>query len=280
MVENKKTKILSPKIDVVFQALFGEVGNERITKKFLESILKRKIETIDLSKNPILRREHKDDKLGVLDIVAEIEKRENCNIEMQILDKNDTIERILYYWSRLYSRQIKKGENYKILEKTIVILIADFKLKELQEIGYHSSWKIIEENHRKVILTNKLEIHIIEIPKIEDNENEKDELLDWLYFLENPKSERVEEKMKENEELKEASEKLEEMSEDEKMQRIAWWREKAIMDEKALYMYGQKEGEEKTSKKIAKKLLEKNMTIEEIAEITGLTHEEIKNIKN
>ena len=31
----KKVKLLSPKIDVVFQALFGEEGSERITKEFL-----------------------------------------------------------------------------------------------------------------------------------------------------------------------------------------------------------------------------------------------------
>ena len=43
--EEKKFKLLSPKIDVVFQALFGEVGNERITKKFLENIMNRKIES-------------------------------------------------------------------------------------------------------------------------------------------------------------------------------------------------------------------------------------------
>lgn len=50
MEKNKETKTLSPKLDVVFQALFGEIGNERITKGFLETILKRKIESIDLSK--------------------------------------------------------------------------------------------------------------------------------------------------------------------------------------------------------------------------------------
>lgn len=47
MEKNKETKTLSPKLDVVFQALFGEIGNERITKGFLETILKRKIESID-----------------------------------------------------------------------------------------------------------------------------------------------------------------------------------------------------------------------------------------
>ena len=42
--------LLSPKIDVVFQALFGEVGNEHITSKFLEAILQEKITSIDLSR--------------------------------------------------------------------------------------------------------------------------------------------------------------------------------------------------------------------------------------
>ena len=35
----EKNEILSPKLDVVFQILFGEVGSEKITKDFLSSIL-------------------------------------------------------------------------------------------------------------------------------------------------------------------------------------------------------------------------------------------------
>lgn len=283
MQENKKIKLLSPKLDVVFQALFGEVGNERITKDFLESILKKKIEKIDLSKNLILRKEFKDDKLGILDILAELDGKENCNIELQIVDRKNIIERILYYWSKLYSRQIRSGEDYELLEKTIVILITNFKVKELETLEYHSSWKIIEENYRKVILTNKLEIHIMELPKIEGKENEKDELLDWLYFLENPKSERVEEKMKENENLKEARQKLDGLSEDERMQKIAELRQKAIMDEKAIYKKGIEEGIEKGVEKnnieIAKKMLEEKVDIDFISRMTGLTKEKIKELK-
>ena len=76
-------KILSPKLDVVFQALFGEEGSESFTKDFLEKILKRKIESIDLSKNVVLRREVQNDKLGVLDVLAQLDGNEQCNIEMQ-----------------------------------------------------------------------------------------------------------------------------------------------------------------------------------------------------
>ena len=299
----KNVKTLSPKLDVVFQALFGEVGNESITKGFLETILERKIDSIDLSRNPILRREFKDKKLGVLDIIAKIDENEICNIELQIVDKKNIIERILYYWSRLYSRQIKSGEDYKILQKAIVILITDFKIENLEELDYHSRWKIMEDKQgKKIILTQKLEIDIIELPKIIGKEKEQDNLLDWLYFLENPKSERVTEKMKENENLKEAVKKLDNLSEDEKMQRIADLRQKAIMDEKAIYEKGLEvgiekgmkegiqrgiekgiekgimEGSQKEKIEIAKKMLELKIDKETIAEATGLTEQEIEKI--
>mgnify|MGYP003226302393 CR=1 FL=1 len=297
----KNIKTLSPKLDVVFQALFGEVGNESITKGFLETILERKIDSIDLSRNPILRREFKDEKLGVLDIIAKLDENEICNIELQIVDKKNIIERILYYWSRLYSRQIKSGEDYKILQKAIVILITDFKIENLEELDYHSRWKIMEDKQgKKIILTQKLEIDIIELPKIIGKEKEQDNLLDWLYFLENPKSERVTEKMKENENLKEAVKKLDNLSEDEKMQRIADLRQKAIMDEKAIYEKGLEigiekgiqrgmekgiekgimEGSQKEKIEIAKKMLELKIDKKTIAEATGLTEQEIEKILN
>ena len=279
----KNVKTLSPKLDVVFQALFGEVGNESITKGFLETILERKIDSIDLSRNPILRREFKDEKLGVLDIIAKLDENEICNIELQIVDKKNIIERILYYWSRLYSRQIKSGEDYKILQKAIVILITDFKIENLEELDYHSRWKIMEDKQgKKIILTQKLEIDIIELPKIIGKEKEQDNLLDWLYFLENPKSERVTEKMKENENLKEAVKKLDNLSEDEKMQRIADLRQKAIMDEKAIYEKGIEkgimEGSQKEKIEIAKKMLELKIDKETIAKATGLTEQEMEKI--
>ena len=277
--QNKKIKRYPPKMDIIFQAIFGEVGSENITKDFLEKILKRKIEKISLDKNPILRRELKDNKLGVLDIITELDGKEKCNIEMQLIDKNNIIERMLYYWSKMYTRQIKAGDDYNKLEKTIVILIADFNIKGLEEVEYHSTWKIIETNSvKKLILTDKFELDIIELLKIKGRENEKDQLLDWLIFLENPESERVTRKMEENENLKEAVEKLDRISEDEKMQRIIELREKAIRDEHAIYAKGVDDGIEKGIMKIAKSMLKKGMNVSDIIEITRLTKEEIEKL--
>lgn len=95
--------------------------------------------------------------------------------------------------------------------------------------------------------------------------------------------------MEKNEGLREAKEKLEVMSDDEYMQRIAEWREKAIRDEKELlntgYHKGMKEGmkqgekeKRKEIQRIAKKLKEENMTLEQISKITELTIEEIEKL--
>ena len=144
---------------------------------------------------------------------------------------------------------------------------------------------------KKLILTDKFELDIIELLKIKGRENEKDQLLDWLIFLENPESERVIRKMEENENLKEAVEKLDRISEDEKMQRIIELREKAIRDEHAIYDKGLDDGIEKGIQKgkekgarekqieIAKSMLKENMDIEIIIKITGLTKEEIEKLK-
>ena len=291
----KPVKLLSPKIDVVFQRLFGEVGNENITKSFLQTILQEKIEKVDLSKNPILRREKIKEKMGILDVIAEINGKEKCNIELQVVVKENIKERILYYWSRLYTKGIQQGKDYQELEKAIVILITDFKIKGLEELQYHSKWRIMEEEKR-IVLTDKLEIDMIELPKIEETGKENQELLDWLHFIENPEDERVAKRMEENKELKEAKEKLEEMSQDETMQRMAELREKAIMDEKEVYRTGYHEGIERgvecgiergkkigmkeNKKEIAKNMSKEQIPIEIIVKVTGLTKEEIETLQD
>ena len=279
MQEIKQNKLYTPKLDIIFQVLFGEPDSQKITKDLLEKILGVKIEKVDLSKNPILRREFPKDKLGILDVVVEIDNKQSCDLEMQIVESEDIIERMLYYWGKLYTRNIKAGEDYSELKRTIVILIADFEVKGLEEQGYHSKWKIIEEKERKTILTKDLELHILEIPKIKREGIEKTDLIKWLKFIDNPKSKEVEGYMKENVAIKEANEKLDKMLEDEHLRKIAEWREMAIIEEnsmkKSAYRKGREEGENKNKIETAKKLKKLNVDIEIIVQSTGLTREEV-----
>ena len=284
--ETKEVKILSPMIDVVFQALFGEVGNERITKNFIEAILDKNIEEVDLSQNIVLRRETAKDKMGVLDVLVKVDDEEYYNLEMQLTEKKQLMERLLYYWSKIYTRNIKMGEDYTGLKRTIEVLIVDFEIKDLKELEYHSKWKIIEEKDRKLILTNALEIHILELPKIKKEEGKETELIKWLKFIKDPESIEVKKYMKENKEIKEAGEKLKVISEDEKMQRIAELKQKAIMDKKAEIDFatekgidiGKSEGKKERTKEIAKRMKEEGIEIQVIQKVTGLTEKEIKEL--
>ncbi len=284
--KDKKTKhsILSPKLDVVFQILFGEVGSEEITKDLLSAILDEQINTVDLNQNIVLRRKNPKDKMGIVDVLAKINDNEYCNIEMQVSDDKDIIKRILYYWSKQYSKELQKGHPYIDLKRTINVLIANFKIDILKNLEFHTQWKIIEENGRKTVLTDDLELHIIELPKMRNNTaNGKDKkLVEWLSFLNNPESKEVANYMKNNESMKKAKEKLNIMSEDERIRRLAELREKAILDELEVKAYnyrkGKNEGLEQKNKEIAKKLKEKGLSIDFIIEITNLTKEEIEKL--
>ena len=293
--EIKKEEILSPMIDVVFQMLFGEVGSEKITQDFLSAILKEKIETISLDQNIVLRRELPKGKMGIVDVLAKINDNEFCNVEMQMADKKNMIKRMLYYWARQYAKEIGKKEEYKELKRTIVVLIANFEFDKLRELGVHSRWKIIEEERRKIVLTEDLEFNIIEVPKMYKEKQARDEkLIEWLKFLVNPESKEVQGYMKKNENMKEAREKLDKMSKDEKVRRMAELRQKALMDEREAeytgYINGLEDGIKQGMKQgleqgigqgyreIAKKMKGKGKDINEIIELTGLSKEEIEKL--
>lgn len=202
---------------------------------------------------------------------------------MQVTKSEYIAERILWYWAKMYASSINKGEGYSSTKKAICIMVADFKIEKLKEItNYHTKWNIREEENRNIILTDKLEIHIIEIPKAikEYRNNKGNEVLQWMMFLNEPESMEVEEIMKENKEIEQAKITLRELSEEEENQRIAELREKHILDAQDIYETGIEKGKKEEKINITKKLLDMNVTIEKIVEITGLTKEEIEKIKN
>ncbi len=91
-----RIKLLNIKTDYVFKRVFGHIGNEDITKNFLSCILRQEVSNIELEKNTILEKDLIDDKIGILDIKAEINNNTNVDIEMQIIDKKNSAQRILF----------------------------------------------------------------------------------------------------------------------------------------------------------------------------------------
>ena len=157
-----------------------------------------------------------DDKVGILDIKAVLNDNVMCDIEMQIINQKDIEKRLLFYWSKMYISNLHNGENYNKLRKCIVILLAGFEnYKQMQKS--HTKWQILEKSSH-MILTEDLEIHIIEIPKIAEK-MEEGSLRKWILFLENPEGEETKKMAEKEKEIKEAIETLEDISSDEAKQR-------------------------------------------------------------
>ena len=193
----------------------------------------------------------------------------------------------------MYNMSIKSGEDYSTLEKGIVILISDYELKGLKNIEkYITKWNIREEEYQKIILTDVMEIYIIELPKFERYQEKTDNRLNsWVKFIENPE----EVDMKENKEVGKAKKILEEISQNEHERYLTELRQKYIMDQKAIedagfdkgfkageqhgIQQGMQQGRQQEKIAIAKNMKKQNIDIETICKITGLKIEEIKNIK-
>ena len=132
-----------------------------------------------------------------------------------------------------------------------------------------------------VILTKNFEIYIIELSKFKKFANNT-ELTNWVKFIINPEVIEMSE-INNNETLKKANTVLQNISNDEREQELAFKRELYIMDQKAIEAAGFDKGLEQGKKeekiKIAKKLLEQNIDIDIIIEATGLTKKEIENLE-
>ena len=227
-------QLLNPKIDYVFKRIFGRVGNEEITTALIQAITKTKISDLKLDNSTILERDIIDDKIGILDIKGKIDNNINCNIEMQVADRKNAEKRIMFYWSKEYASSIKKGQDYSKLEKTICILIIDYELKKLEKIPkYITKWNLREEEYGKIILTDVLELYIIELPKFTRYRGNKKyiKLDEWIKFIENPG---VIDMESTNKEVKKAKQVLEEISQDEHERYLTELREKYILDQKAI----------------------------------------------
>ena len=249
MEENQK--LLKPKIDVVFHSLFRK-GNEKITKALITSITNEEIKDIELDNDRYIIGKYPEEKMGILDMKAVLDNGTICDIEIQLSDKSDTAERFLYYWSRIYSGQLVKGKLYRNLNKVIGIIIIDYNLEKTKEIEQISTkWKIKEvTTGKELVLTDMLELYIIEIPKVKRMLERKpnDKLAQWIQFLDNPNDKEVLRAMKENEEIKEAMEDLGEISKIKQLRRIAELKEKAIRDEQNALAHATEDGLERGRK--------------------------------
>ena len=286
--------LLNPKVDFVFKKIFGSEDSKSVLISFLNATLKPKEEIVSVDlKNTDIEKEYVKDKFSRLDVKATTNKNETINIEIQLKDEHNMIQRTLYYWSKLYEEQIGEGDFYNKLNRTVCINILNFKY--LKNDRFHNVYRL-KEIETDEELTDIEEIHFIEIPKLREInlKEEKDMLKVWIEFLRDPESEVIRSVEMNNEEIRRAKDKLYKLSQDEKERELYFIREKSIKDEaSALYNaeqkgiekgieQGMKEGLEQGEKKAKidtiKKLNLMGLSIEQIAQGVSLTIDEVKQI--
>ncbi|MCJ7841464.1 Rpn family recombination-promoting nuclease/putative transposase [Lederbergia sp. NSJ-179] len=183
-------KLMDLKIDYSFKQLFGSEKNKHITVVFLNAFLQKagrgKIKEIAFL-NSEIGREYAEDKLSRLDVLVTTNQNERINMEIQFSNKYNMIKRSLFYWSRLYAETLNKSMDYDELRTVISINILNYNIFDQTE-RFHTMYHLHEDKD-KFRLTNVMEFHFIEMPKLlKDWKKEQldpwnDILVRWLLLL-------------------------------------------------------------------------------------------------
>ena len=307
---------INPRVDLAFKRIFGVEENTDLTINLINSVVSEndQVKEIELI-NPYNLQNFVSDKLSILDIKAKDANNRRFNIEIQISDEADYDKRALYYWAKVYTEQLKAKEDYGLLNKAIGIHILNFtSIPQVEK--YHNTF-VIQEKDSHVPYFTDLELHTIELNKFEKHLPQElaalvpqlHTALDlWAAFLTrhhllnaNSLPQAINSPV-----LNKALTTLQTLSFTQEEReaydnRLKWLRietnalkkkfregerkgiakgkkEGLVEGEKKGLEKGKQEGEKQKAIQIAKSMLAKNYTADEIAEITGLSIEEIKQL--
>lgn len=230
--------LMVPKNDYAFKKIFGTEANKDLLIALLNAIIYLPSDEIDSIEfiDKELKGDYYDERAGILDIGCKTKHGTYINVEMQLIDNRNMDKRSLFYWSKIYIGQMKSGEVFNKLKKTITISILDFEyLKDINKM--HSIFHVVEDETKKM-LTDVFELHFIEIPKLYKmyeaigllNEKEE-ELKEWIEFIGSEDEEVLEMLAKNNEKINKAYKVLTTISQDEVERRLYEAREMQIHDE-------------------------------------------------
>ena len=217
---------VTPQNDVIFKMIFADPKHERVLLHFLNSTIESKSPITKVKVlNSEITAEHILQKGSRLDIQAETSNNELIDIEMQVGIDHNMIGRTLFYWSRLFSGELKVSDHYGKLRRTISINILNFKLFQKDERYWRKCHITDDEN--KEIVTDLLELQFVELNKLKKFTKESP-LTFWIEFFKNPYSEQCKELYKFVPELKEASDIFEAAKADPEKRRLIQEREDAV----------------------------------------------------
>ena len=284
-IDNLNKKRLKPAFgdDCFIRYLFSDEGNENIVLDFINGVM------IDLNfqtfnnvviLNPFNLTKYLDGKESIVDVKCITEDNQTVIIEIQLQGNQYFIRRSLYYWANSYSSLLNKSENYTKLSPVISINVLDFVLfNDIKD--FHSCYLLKEIKHNK-ILTDHCMLHYIELPKFNLN-NDKEKLSSWIKFF---KGENMSNLIKENNIFEEVEKRCQSFIDSDPLinayRKKEWneyfYKDMMNVEREEGKLEGIKEGRIAEQISMAKSMKTKNLDINLISEITGLTIDEIKKL--
>ena len=230
--------------DAVFKAIFAKYPKITLAliNAFLEFQGTEQLVDIEFIDREIDSDEY-DGKESRLDILGVTASGVKVNIEMQVNSLAAMGERSLFYWARNFA-DLKRGEEYDQLKRTIAINILGSNLfNEKKYPDMHSCFGIYDIK-TQCQLTDKLEIHFLELPKFKSKSvKDMNRMEKWAaYFSPATSDEELEEIAAAEEAIREAMEVEDVFTKDEVAKRSYEKAEKFRRDQAAQLSYARQEG--------------------------------------
>ncbi len=147
---------LNPLADLVFKRIFGQ--EKEILIELINGIIQPIDPVIDIEYLSLeLLPEGKEGKNSIVDVRCLDLKKRNFILEIQLLQQISFQERVLYYASKTYGKQLLKGRKYEELQPVYLLSIMDYTFDHLNNDWLHR-YSLINE----IDINKKLNgIHLI-----------------------------------------------------------------------------------------------------------------------
>ncbi len=268
------------KNDIAFRKIFGNENRKESLISFLNAVLafegEQKIIDVTIL-NPYQLPKLKGGKVSIIDIKAADQAGRTYIVEMQVGELDGFAKRVLYYFAKSYSEQIKRGEFYRKLKPVIFIGILDFVFTENLNYISRNQVRDVETNERTI---SDIEFTFVELPKFNKVAKDLKNLTEkWLYFIKNAENLDVIPEDIDDEGLLSAYQEANKYKwtvEELEAYDYVYIREE---DERARLDNAENKGKIEGKIEVAKKLIKRNLSNEDIAEDTGLSISQIQQLR-
>jgi len=290
-------RYIDPLTDFGFKRLFGSEPDKDIMIEFLNALFEGEKTIADIVYSATeYNGEHSKEKKVLFDLTCTGQDGEKFIIEMQRTDQEFFRDRCIFYMSRLISAQLPKGNaNWDApLKEVYLIGIMEFQFNNINDSYLHNI-ALVNTDTGKVFYKG-MGYKFLELPNFAKKEQELETDLDkWFYLLKNLSrldkipdflDKRVFQKIFKIAEMSNMTKEERELYHSDVKAKSDWNAGIRFAEKKAKaegleqgIAKGLKEGLAKELKRaisIARTLKQKAMPIQEIAEITGLSVEEIE----